>query len=75
MKYGDVKLHALPHVEAYCKSKECAIELVEISNGLLARALYCPKCSAVYTIHIKKLRADRVNKEYLKELKEKHGKR
>lgn len=69
MIYDGFKIAATPFIhDAYCK---CGNRLVEVSNGLLSTAMYCPKCQSVYTLRLIKLAAKKVSEEFLQQCREK----
>ena len=75
MKFDDFRIAAEPVLmDAYCK--ECSNQLVEVSNGWVSRALFCPKCELVYTIKLIKVNGKKVSEKYLaqcrKEAERKH---
>lgn len=65
MIYEGFKMHAIEHItDAYC---ECGKRLEEVSNGLLSRALFCPKCENVYILKKIKLPKKKVTKEFIEQ--------
>ncbi len=63
MIYEGFKIHSTEHIdEAYC---ECGKTLLEVSNGFLSRALYCPQCENVYVLKKVKVPAKKVTEEFL----------
>jgi len=74
MKFGDFEIHASPFLtNAYCK--KCRNNLVEVSNGWLSRAMFCPKCKLVYTIKLIKIPDKKVSKEFLEQAEEEASKK
>lgn len=68
MKFDGFELHATPHIDrAYCK--DCGNGLIEVSNGLLSTALYCPDCENVYTLKLIKVPSKKISAEYIKQCK------
>jgi len=75
MKFDNFRISAYPVLtDAYCK--KCDNELVEVSNGFLSSALFCPECELVYTIKLIKVNGKKVSEKYLaqcrKEAERKH---
>ena len=65
MKYDNFRLVAFPQViDAYCG---CGRELVEVSNGFVSRAMYCPKCESVYRLRLIKEPKKNVSRKYLEQ--------
>lgn len=61
-------IHATPHImDAICG---CGQTMREVSNGLLSRALFCPKCESVYQLKLVKVPKKKVRPEYLKQARE-----
>ncbi len=55
MIYEGFKIHSVEHIqEAYCQNKRCKTkpEMLEVSNGFLSRALFCPACHSVYILRL-----------------------
>jgi hypothetical protein len=54
-------------MEAYCSNKRCKKkpELMEVSNGFISRALFCPDCKSVYVLKLE--RVEKVSKEFLEQ--------
>lgn len=72
MIFKGFKLHAIPHVaEAYCTKKGCKRkgngELIEVSNGFLSRAFFCPECQTVYGLELRPISPKKISKEYLQQ--------
>lgn len=69
MIYEGFKIGSIEHIhDAYCTSYKCrkkVTELIEVSNGLLSRALFCPECHAIYILKLERVR--KVNKEFLEQ--------
>ena len=63
MKFERFSINAIPiFTDAYCK---CGNNLVEVSNGLLSRALFCKKCKSVYKLELRKVSKKYISKEFL----------
>lgn len=68
MKYNDFEIHAIPVItRAYCK--ECRTKLIEIDNGWLSKAMFCPKCNNVYALKLTKVPNKKVSKGFLRQAK------
>jgi hypothetical protein len=64
MIFDSFEIHASPYIcKAYCKT--CLNSLVEISNGWLSRAMYCPKCENVYVLKLVKVPQKKISEEFL----------
>ena len=66
MVYEGFKIHSYEKImEAYCSNKRCKKkpELMEVSNGFISRALFCPDCKSVYVLKLE--RVEKVSKEFL----------
>lgn len=69
MKFDGFSIHAQPFImDAYCKIDRA--RLVEVSNGFLSSALFCPKCEAVYLLRMVKLHKSKVTPEFLEQCRE-----
>ena len=56
MQFEDFELHAEPVVtNAVCR--KCRNNLIEVPNGWLSRAWFCPACEFVYVLRLAKLPA------------------
>lgn len=66
MKFNNrFRIVAEPYItEAYCN---CGQELKTVSNGLLASALFCPKCEAVYQLKLIRVPKKQISDEYLEQ--------
>jgi hypothetical protein len=63
MIYDGFKIAATPFIcDAYCK---CGSRLIEVTNGLLSTAMYCPKCENVYALKLVKVPSKRVGDGFL----------
>lgn len=63
MKYNGFSIRSVEYItDAYCN---CNSKLIEVSNGVLSRALYCPKCENVYVLKKIKLTKKKITKEFL----------
>lgn len=59
------QIAAMPYIhKAYCR---CGETLKEVSNGLLGRAMFCPKCEKVYCLKLVKVPDSKITKEYLEQ--------
>ncbi len=66
MKYNDFEIHAIPFISnAYCK--KCRNKLIEVDNGWLSKAMFCPKCNNVYTLKLIKVPDKNVSKGFLRQ--------
>ena len=66
MIFKNFKLHAVPTVhDAFCNNPKCKTKptLVEVSNGFLSIALFCPACKSVYLLEL--VRQLKVPKDFL----------
>lgn len=71
MKFQDFSIHASPFIsEAYCRDRECRAGLVEVSNGWLSVALFCPKCESVYELKLIKVTPSKVSQDFLTQARE-----
>ena len=71
MKYEGFEIHASPFItDAYC---ECGKRLIEVANGLLSTAMYCPKCENVYRLKLIKVNRKKASKKFLKQCREDYG--
>lgn len=69
MIYDGFKIAATPFIcDAYCK---CGSRLIEVTNGLLSTAMYCPKCESVYVLKLIKLADKKVSEEFLQQCRNK----
>lgn len=50
--------------DANCK---CGTKLVQVSNGFLGSAMYCPTCENVYILKLIKAPAKQVTESFLKQ--------
>lgn len=74
MMYDGFRIYATEHItEAYCK--DCGTELREVSNGLLSKSLYCPKCENVYQIKLTKIPKNKITKKYLEQCRKEIGRK
>jgi len=70
MEFKDFSLHASVHLcDAYCR--KCQGKLVEVPDGWFSKGLFCPHCEIVYTIKLVQVPSKRVDKRWLKSVKEK----
>jgi len=70
MIYEGFKIHSIEHfTEAYCTNKQCKKkpELLEVSNGFLSRALFCPNCKSVYVLKLEKVPRKNVTKQFMEQ--------
>ena len=68
MIFDNFKIHATPFIaDAYCR---CGEKLVEVDNGFLSIAMYCPKCENIYTLKLIKVPNKNISKEYIIQCKE-----
>jgi len=68
MIFNNFKIRATPHIyEAHCK---CGEELIEVDNGWVSTAYWCPKCNSVYVPKLIKLPKNKVTKEFLKQCRQ-----
>jgi len=68
MMFEGFGVSAIPFVhDAYCK---CGVKLKEVSNGLLSKAMYCPKCENVYLLKLVKEPKKKISKEFLNQCRE-----
>lgn len=71
MIFEGFKIHAVPMLdEAYCNNKRCKRKdkLIEVSNGFLSSALFCPACESVYLIKLERVK--KVPKDFLQQCKD-----
>ena len=67
MKFKNFRITAIPNItDAYC---ECGAELIEVSNGFLSSAMFCPKCENVYQLKLVKMPIKKVSIEFINQCK------
>ena len=65
MKFDNFEIYATPHIiEAYCR---CGNTLIEVSNGLFSRAMFCSKCENVYQLKLIKVPQKKISSDFLKQ--------
>ena len=70
MKFKNFSISAYTRiVDAHC---DCRAELVEVSNGFLSSAMYCPKCENVYILKLVKVPKSKINDAFLKQSREEY---
>jgi hypothetical protein len=68
MIFENFKLRAISVIfDAFCTNPKCKTKpsLVEVSNGLLSTAMFCPSCRNVYLLKL--VREPKVPKEFLQQ--------
>lgn len=66
MKFDSFSIHATLFItDAYCTNRKCRGSLREVSNGWLSRAMFCPKCEAVYMLRLIKVIDHKVSPEFV----------
>lgn len=69
MIFDNFKIYAIPGIsDAYCKG--CGEEMKQVSNGLLSRVMYCPRCESVYQLKLVKVPGSKITKEFLKQCRQ-----
>lgn len=69
MIYDGFKIAATPFItDAYCKYGH---RLIEVPNGILSSALFCPKCEDVYQLKLVKTHKSKVTEEFLQQCRKK----
>lgn len=59
------EINARPFLSrASCK---CGNELREVYDGVFSVAFFCRECKSVYKLTLKKLRKDKINKEFIQQ--------
>jgi hypothetical protein len=66
--FNNFQIGATPYIHhAYCK---CGETLREVSNGLLSKAMFCPKCESIYMLTLRKVPSKLITKDFMKQCKE-----
>jgi len=66
MQFDGFEIHASPFFSnAYCR--ECGENLIEVKNGRLSQAMYCPKCENVYLLKLIKVPQKKITAEFLEQ--------
>lgn len=69
MIYDGFKIAATPFItDANCK---CGHRLIEVPNGLMSTAMFCPKCEDVYQLKLIKTPKSKVTSEFLEQCRNK----
>jgi len=64
MIFNGFEIHAEPFIsKATCKCGKS--ELVQVPNGFLGIAMYCPECENVYTLKMIKVPANKLNQDFI----------
>lgn len=66
MIFENFKIAATPFIhDATCKN--CHASLIEVRNGFLSKAMYCPDCENVYVLKLVKVPISKVTDEFLEQ--------
>jgi hypothetical protein len=64
----NISVQAYPTYEARCPKH--GTDMLDLPNGWFSVVWWCEKCEAVYELKVMKMRANKINKENLKEILE-----
>ena len=70
MIFENFQIAATPFIHhAYCK---CGESLIEVSNGLLSKVMYCPKCENVYQLKLIKISDRKLNQDFIDQCRQEY---
>ena len=69
MKFDNFEITASPFIHhAYCK---CGKSLIQVANGFISKAMYCPKCENVYVLKLIKVPYKKIKEEFIAQCRRK----
>lgn len=73
MKYDGFRIVAYPQITD-AKCRKCHNTLVEVDNGWISTAMFCPHCESIFVLKLVKLPDKKISKNFLNQCKEQNRK-